>query len=56
MSARSSLYLHAQEIYNAILASYTDTEGLLKFNLALSIDKLAQKYGEDLVSQVLVEG
>ena len=53
LSSRTNLYLFSQEIYSALTASYNDTDGLLKFNLAIAINALNRAYGEDLVSQAI---
>lgn len=57
MSSRNDLYMHATEIYTALMQSYGEnTKGLLHFNLSLVKERLRQAYGGELMdSQGLTE-
>ena len=55
LSSRSSLYLHAEEIFNALTDSYQGTEGQLKFNLTFARQKLEQLYGAELIRQICLD-
>ena len=56
LSSRSYLYLHSNEIFQTLQKSYDGTDNQLKFNFAITKDKLEQVYGASLIDQVLAGG